>query len=42
MSSTRNSAHKSIKPLEDGVPVKPTMRLIKGRTRLRALKRCER
>ena len=39
ISSSRNSAHKSMRPLELGVPVRPMMRLILGLTFSNALKR---
>ena len=39
MSSSRNSAHKSISPLLLGVPVSPTMRFTFGRTFINALNR---
>ena len=40
-SITLNSAHRSIRPLEAGVPVSPTTRLILGRTCIRALNRLD-
>ena len=39
MSRMRNSAHKSIKPFDAGVPVSPTIRLTFGRTFSIALNR---
>ena len=39
ISSTRNSAHKSINPLLAGVPVSPTIRDTNGRTFKRYLNR---
>ena len=39
MSRILNSAHKSMRPFAEGVPVSPTIRFIRGRTRIRALKR---
>ena len=41
MSITLNSAHRSMSPLLAGVPVSPTMCLIRGRTCISALKRLD-
>ena len=40
-SSSRNSAHRSMRPLELGVPVSPMTRLTVGRTRIRTLNRLD-